>query len=121
MKPLTREWVAKAEGDFATARRELRSRAQAEFRCRLFPRAAVRGEVFEGCAAGKGARDRAKSHDLEALAQAVKPIASRYAMPSGRRFESGEREPRRLEKPGRNGFRNRDIRRRSRSGSSTEL
>jgi HEPN domain-containing protein len=26
MKPLTREWVAKAEGDFASARRELRAR-----------------------------------------------------------------------------------------------
>ena len=26
MKPLTREWVEKAEGDFATARRELRVR-----------------------------------------------------------------------------------------------
>ncbi len=26
MKPLTREWVAKAEGDFATAQRELRAR-----------------------------------------------------------------------------------------------
>jgi HEPN domain-containing protein len=26
MKPLTREWVEKAEGDFATARRELRAR-----------------------------------------------------------------------------------------------
>jgi len=26
MKPLTREWVAKAEGDFQTARRELRAR-----------------------------------------------------------------------------------------------
>jgi hypothetical protein len=26
MKPLTREWVKKAEGDFATAQRELRAR-----------------------------------------------------------------------------------------------
>ena len=26
MKPLTREWIDKAEGDFATARREIRAR-----------------------------------------------------------------------------------------------
>jgi HEPN domain-containing protein len=26
MKPLTREWIDKAEGDFATARREIRIR-----------------------------------------------------------------------------------------------
>lgn len=36
MKPLTREWVAKAEGDFATARRELRSRAQPNFDAACF-------------------------------------------------------------------------------------
>jgi len=28
MNPLTREWVSKAEGDFATAERELRARKQ---------------------------------------------------------------------------------------------
>ena len=31
MTPLTREWVAKAEGDYATARREARARRQPNF------------------------------------------------------------------------------------------
>ena len=31
MKPLTREWVKKAEGDFVTASREFRSRSSPNF------------------------------------------------------------------------------------------
>jgi len=36
MKPLAREWVAKAEGDFATARRELRARKLPNFDAACF-------------------------------------------------------------------------------------
>jgi len=36
MKPLTREWVSKAEGDYATARREVRARRQPNFDAACF-------------------------------------------------------------------------------------
>jgi hypothetical protein len=36
MKPMTREWVAKAEGDFAMVEREARARKN----CKIFRRAA---------------------------------------------------------------------------------
>jgi len=36
MKPLTREWVEKAEGDFATARRELRARKDPNYDAACF-------------------------------------------------------------------------------------
>ncbi|HMO51264.1 MAG TPA: HEPN domain-containing protein, partial [Kiritimatiellia bacterium] len=36
MKPLTREWVDKAEGDFAVAERELRCRKQPNFDAACF-------------------------------------------------------------------------------------
>jgi HEPN domain-containing protein len=36
MKPLTREWVAKAEGDRVTARRELRARRRPNYDAACF-------------------------------------------------------------------------------------
>ena len=48
MNPLTLEWIEKAEGDFATAGRELRARKEPELRGGLLPRTAMRREVPEG-------------------------------------------------------------------------
>jgi HEPN domain-containing protein len=36
MKPLTEEWIAKAEGDFTTAQRELRARKSPNFDAACF-------------------------------------------------------------------------------------
>ena len=36
MKPLTREWVGKAKGDYATARREMRARRQPNYDAACF-------------------------------------------------------------------------------------
>ena len=47
MKPMTAEWVAKAERDFATMERECSSSRRPQLRGRMLPRPAVRGEVPE--------------------------------------------------------------------------
>ena len=42
MKPITAEWVGKAEGDFATVEQEAPGTLQPQLRRRLLPCAAVR-------------------------------------------------------------------------------
>lgn len=47
MTPLTQEWVDKAEGDFATAERELEVSVMPNFDAVCFHSQAVRGEISE--------------------------------------------------------------------------
>lgn len=59
MKPLTREWVGKAEGDYATACRELCARKQPNYDAACFH--------AQQCA--ENAQEVPRSHNLEALAR----------------------------------------------------
>ena len=48
MKPITQEWVRKAEADFVTAERELAATTNQKLRRSLFSLAAVCREIPEG-------------------------------------------------------------------------
>ncbi len=74
MTPLTREWVAKAEGDYATARREVRARRQPNFDAVCF-HAQQCAEKYLKALLQEYGRPIARSHNLEALA---KPLLSTH-------------------------------------------
>ena len=68
MTPLTREWVVKAEGDYATARREARARRQPNFDAVCF-HAQQCAEKYVKALLQQTGRPIARSHNLEALAK----------------------------------------------------
>ena len=74
MKPLTREWVSKAEGDYATARREVRARRQPNFDAVCF-HAQQCAEKYLKSLLLKHELVVARTHNLEALA---KPLLAAY-------------------------------------------
>lgn len=68
MTPLTREWVVKAEGDYATARRELRARKLPNFDAACF-HAQQCAEKYLKAFLQENGLAIARSHNLEMLAQ----------------------------------------------------
>lgn len=74
MKPLTREWVAKADGDYATARRELRARTRPNYDAACF-HAQQCSEKYVKALLLENGFPVARSHNLEALA---KPLLRAY-------------------------------------------
>lgn len=72
MKLLTREWVAKAEGDYATARRELRARKQPNHDAACF-HAQQCAENYVKALLLENDFPVARSHNLEALAKPLLP------------------------------------------------
>lgn len=68
MKPLTREWIEKAEGDWSTARRELRVRASPNFDAVCF-HAQQCAEKYLKALLQERAAPIPRTHNLEALAR----------------------------------------------------
>src|SRR5438309_443570 len=78
MKPLTREWVKKAEGDFSTAQREIRARKSPNHDSACFHAQQCVEKYFKARLqeAGMGFPH---THDLEALLAIVLPIEPLWA------------------------------------------
>jgi len=72
MKLLTREWVGKAEGDYATARRELRARKQPNYDAACF-HAQQCAEKYVKALLLENDFSVARSHHLEALCRPLMP------------------------------------------------
>jgi HEPN domain-containing protein len=73
MKPLTREWVEKAEGDFATARRELRARKDPNYDAACFHAQQCAEKYLKACLQEED-RSFGRTHNLSALLELVLPI-----------------------------------------------
>ena len=74
MKPLTREWVSKAEGDFATAVRERRVRKSPNYDAACF-HAQQCVEKYLKALLQEGGIAFGRTHNLEAL---LMPLLDRY-------------------------------------------
>jgi HEPN domain-containing protein len=82
MKPMTREWIEKAEGDFATMERESRARKSRNNDAVCFHAQQCAEKYLKACLAEAGLRF-AKIHDLVALlhqAIAVHPSLLAYQL-----------------------------------------
>jgi len=66
MKPLTREWVEKAEGDFQTAQREMRARKSPNFDSATF-HAQQCAEKYLKARLQEAGVNFPHTHDLESL------------------------------------------------------
>jgi HEPN domain-containing protein len=75
MTPLAAEWVAKAEGDYATARRELKARKQPNFDAVCF-HAQQCAEKYLKALLQERRLSIPRTHNLEALA---KPLLTEHA------------------------------------------
>ena len=73
MKPVTREWVRKAEGDFATAQREMRARKAPNHDAVCF-HAQQCSEKYLKARLQAAGRPFAKTHDLVALLDLLLPV-----------------------------------------------
>lgn len=81
MKPLTREWVAKAEADHATAGRELRARRRPNFDAVCFHAQQCAEKYLKALLQENGV-PIPRTHNLETLARpllAAHPVLSRLA------------------------------------------
>jgi HEPN domain-containing protein len=72
MKPLTREWVEKGEGDRSTARRELRVRKSPNFDAVCFHAQQCAEKYLKALLQERGAAIP-RTHNLEALAKPLLP------------------------------------------------
>jgi len=79
MKPLTREWVDKAEGDYATARRELLARRQPNYDAACF-HAQQCAEKYLKALLQEAGHAIVRTHNLEALAR---PLMAAYPVLEG--------------------------------------
>lgn len=70
MKPLTLEWVSKGEGDYATARRELRARRQPNFDAACFHAQQCAEKYLKALLQERGL-PIARTHNLEALGKSL--------------------------------------------------
>ncbi len=68
MKPLTHEWIGKAEGDYATACRELRARKQPNYDAACFHAQQCAEKYLKALLLENGL-EVPRSHNLEALAR----------------------------------------------------
>ena len=75
MNPLTREWVQKAEGDFATACREVRVRKAPNYDAVCF-HAQQCAEKYLKAALQEASTPFGKTHNLIALLEALKKVDS---------------------------------------------
>lgn len=73
MKPLTREWVEKAEGDFATARRELRARRSPNYDAACFHAQQCVEKYLTACLQEEEA-PFGRTHNLSALLDLLLPV-----------------------------------------------
>jgi HEPN domain-containing protein len=70
MKPLTREWAGKAEGDYATACRELRARKQPNYDAACFHAQRCAEKYLKALLLENGF-EVPRSHNLDALARPI--------------------------------------------------
>lgn len=73
MKPLTGEWVAKAEGDFNTAQRELCAKASPNYDAACF-HAQQCAEKYLKARLVEASIDFGKTHDLTAILSLILPV-----------------------------------------------
>jgi HEPN domain-containing protein len=73
MSPLTLEWVEKAEGDFATARRELRARNAPNYDAACFHAQQCVEKYLKARLQESGTRS-GRTHDLVALMRLALPV-----------------------------------------------
>ena len=78
MKPITAEWVAKAEGDLTTARRELIAAESPNYDAACFHAQQCAEKYLKGRLVEAG-RSFPKTHDLSALFDLVLPLAPRLS------------------------------------------
>lgn len=78
MKPLTREWVDKAEGDFATAQREVRARKSPNYDSACFHSQQCSEKYFKARLQEAGVVFPF-THDLEVLLRLTLPIEPMWA------------------------------------------
>ncbi len=73
MKPLTTEWVSKAEGDWTTAQRELRARKASSYDASCF-HAQQRAEKYLKARLQEAGITFGKTHNLSALLKLAMPV-----------------------------------------------
>ena len=78
MKPLTREWVEKAEGDFATASRELRARKSPNYDAACF-HAQQCAEKYLKARLQEADIAFSRTHNLPALLDMLLPVEPLWA------------------------------------------
>src|SRR5713226_7512100 len=78
MKPLTREWVEKAEGDFATAGRELRVRKAPNYDAVCFHSQQCAEKYLKACLQ-EADIPFPKTHNLLALLDLLLPVHQSFA------------------------------------------
>lgn len=78
MKQATAEWIEKAEGDFATAGRELRAVPAPNFDAACFHAQQCAEKYLKACLIEAG-RDFPKTHDLSALLDLLLPTDPAWA------------------------------------------
>ena len=79
MTPLTREWVEKAEADYATAVRELRARTHPNYDAACFHAQQCAEKYLKACLQEAGIAS-GKTHDLVALIDLVAPGSALKAL-----------------------------------------
>jgi len=75
MKPLTHEWVEKAEGDFATARREVRVRKAPNYDAVCFHAQQCAEKYLKACLQ-EADMPFGRTHNLSALLDLLLPISA---------------------------------------------
>lgn len=73
MKPLTHEWVGKAEGDFVTARRELRARKAPNYDAACFHAQQCAEKHLKACLQ-EADLPFSRTHNLSALLDLLLPV-----------------------------------------------
>jgi HEPN domain-containing protein len=79
MKPATAEWVDKADGDFATAGRELRAAPAPNFDAACFHAQQCAEKYLKACLV-EASGTFPKTHDLSALLELLLPVEPTWAM-----------------------------------------
>jgi HEPN domain-containing protein len=79
MKPLTREWVDKAEGDFVTARRELRARKAPNYDAACFHAQQCAEKYLKARLQEEGIAF-SRTHDLATLLDLLLPVEPSWAV-----------------------------------------
>ena len=79
MKPLTREWVDKAEGDFITARRELRARKAPNYDAACFHAQQCAEKYLKARLQEEGIAF-SRTHDLASLLDLLLPVEPSWAV-----------------------------------------
>ena len=79
MKPLTKEWVDKAEGDFITARRELRARKAPNYDAACFHAQQCAEKYLKARLQEEGIAF-SRTHDLATLLDLLLPVEPSWAV-----------------------------------------